>query len=62
MPFMKNDPRINRNGAGTKQKLVLDYRAAHPGATKYRAAKDLNVSPMTIYKWWDSDSQNLIKN
>lgn len=62
MPFTKDDPRINRNGAGTKQKLVSDYRAAHPEATKYRAAKDLNVSLMTIYKWWDSDSQNLIKN
>lgn len=54
MPFVKNDPRINRNGAGTKQKLVLEYRATHPGATKDIAAKDLNVSMTTIDRWWDS--------
>lgn len=56
MPFTKGDPRINRNGAGTKQRIVSDYRKHHPDASKYRAAKDLNISPMTVSKWWDVEA------
>ena len=28
MPFVKDDPRINRNGASTKQKLVAKITSA----------------------------------
>ena len=44
----------NTKGAPTKEKLVRDYQKEHPTATRYRCAKDLQISINTVKKWWNN--------
>lgn len=41
----------NKDGAPTKEQLIKDYAAEHPGASQRAIAKALGVSPTTVNKW-----------
>lgn len=41
----------NRDGAPTKEQLIKDYAAEHPGANHSQIAKALGVSRPTVIKW-----------
>ena len=42
----------NTNGAGTKEQLIKDWRAAHPDGKPKDCIQDTGISKNTVYKWW----------
>ena len=41
-------------GRPTKQKIVADWRAAHPNGKKADCVRDTGLTKPTVYKWWDA--------
>ena len=41
-------------GRPTKQKIVADWRAAHPNGKKADCVRDAGLTKPTVYKWWDA--------
>lgn len=46
------------NGRKDKFQLVSEWRAAHPGGTKYACAKELGIDKKTVMKWWDKTEED----
>ncbi len=43
---------INRDGAPTKQEIVMKWQENHPNGKKADCIKDTGLSKPTVYKWW----------
>lgn len=41
-------------GRPNKQKIIQEWKAAHPGGTKYQCQKETGLSKNTISKWWET--------
>ena len=44
----------NKEGAPTKQDIVLEWRSKHPDGKKIDCERDTGLSRHTVLKWWDS--------
>lgn len=44
----------NKDGRPTKRQQIKIYREEHPDAKKADCIRDLEISKMTVYKWWDA--------
>lgn len=44
---------INKEGAPTKQSIVLKWRLEHPDGRKADCVRDTGLTKPTVYKWWD---------
>ena len=42
----------NKDGAPTKQQIVLDWKAEHPDGRKADCIRETGLSKKTVYKWW----------
>lgn len=42
-------------GSGTKQRMVWEWRQAHPQGRKIECHRETGLSRVTIDKWWDTD-------
>lgn len=43
---------INRDGAPTKQQIVVEWRKLHPDGRKVDCIRDTGLAKSTVYKWW----------
>lgn len=43
---------INKNGAPTKKKIVLEWKKNHPNGKKADCIRETGLSKPTVYKWW----------
>lgn len=39
-------------GSGTKEEIVLKWRAEHPEGKKVDCIRDTGLTKPTVYKWW----------
>lgn len=46
---------INKNGAPTKQDVVLEWRKIHPEGRKADCIRDTGLSKPTVLKWWSGE-------
>lgn len=48
-------------GSGTAQEIVLEWKKANPGGSKYRCIQETKLAKNTVYKWWDNSSVDRTK-
>ncbi|MBQ2106836.1 MAG: hypothetical protein II253_07970 [Lachnospiraceae bacterium] len=48
----------NKNGAPTKQQIVLEWRELHPDGRKIDCIRETGLSKPTVYKWWNGEVDN----
>ena len=41
-------------GSGTKEEIVLKWRAEHPEGKKVDCIRDTGLTKPTVYKWWNN--------
>ena len=39
----------------SKKAQIIEWRKQNPNGTKLRCEKEIGISRMTVYKWWDAD-------
>lgn len=46
-------------GRPTKSEIVKNWRQDNPNGTKYKCIKETGLSKNTVYKWWNSDIDDI---